>query len=889
MQSTQPYAYLLLLALLCAQPVFLAAQHGVDGGFLQKVPTTTLPQQDNARLLEKELAARAPGRPITFAVAIPTRIRPTDSGIWAEAGGNSNWYLRVRSEGAQSLNLGFSEYHLPEGAALYLSTEAERFGPFTVADNKDHDEFWTPMLDGEELLIELEVPTAKKKDVRLYLTSVNHDFVGMTKSASGGCNLDVICGADDGWEIVDGYRDIIRSVGVYSLAGTRACTGFLVNNVNQDGTPFFMTANHCNVSEDNDQSMVVYWNFENLTCRQPDTAFAGSGSGRLDVFQRGARLLANNPPTDMALTVLEDPVVPAANAFFAGWSRDPVLPPTDTVIAIHHPRVNEKRISFSFETVDRSFTDTSPDPEGTFLTVTSWSIGTTEGGSSGSPLFDSNRRVRGQLFGGTAGCQTPDGYDIYGFFHSSWTGGGDRSSSLNSWLDPCGAAGMELDGLEASVVPNLLAAEFYCREVCTGDTLSYAINIGSGYPTGADLRLLDVPAGITATLSTNTAGGGDRVSVEVIVPPDLAIGSYPFRVRITGGGQTDEITLTTFVLEGSPAAPVLLSPSPGDTDAQPLLSFAWEATAIDRAYDFELATDAAFTQIIQVGASLRDPALELGFVLDGDTDYFWRVRARNACGIGPWSVGTFKTADRTCEIKNSSQTPVSIGPGAGTITRATVTFDDDVAIQLLSINVRIQHTFIGDLSADLVRGTDTLRLFDAPLNGSCGAPNMDVVFSSEASASADDFVATCFVADPGSQGTFQPAGSFDRYVGTSARGDWTLIVTDDENGDGGSLTDFEITVCGKDNTTSVHELGTSGSLSIFPNPASERVTIDLKGDWPAQVNGRLYDLTGRPLRDYRLAGGGTTTWDVSRLPTGMYFLRIRSGGKEFTERLVVTR
>ena len=63
----------------------------------------------------------------------------------------------------------------------------------------------------------------------------------------------------------------------------------------------------------------------------------------------------------------------------------------------------------------------------------------TEGGSSGSALFDNNGRIIGQLFGGAASCSgTNDNglIDFYGRFGVSWDNGGTAATQLKDWLDP---------------------------------------------------------------------------------------------------------------------------------------------------------------------------------------------------------------------------------------------------------------------------------------------------------------------------------------------------------------------------------------------------------------------------------------------------------------------
>ena len=495
------YIRLLLLLLLTFGAFTLAAQHGISDKEFAAVPVRTMPKQDNGRLLDKELARRRPGRPRTFAVTLPTTIRPGKDGVWFDRGATSTWALRINSPGAETLNLGFSEYQLPPGAELYLSTPDERLGPFTVADNGSHNQLWTPLVMGDELLLELHVPNALKQRVRLYLTSVNHDFENVTKSfpgsSSGDCNLDVICGSEDGWAIVEPYRDIIRSVAGYTLSGTDQCTGFLVNNTNEDGRPFFMTANHCNVREENSASVVAYWNYQSPDCRQPfSSASAETNVGSRSIVNSGTIFRARSRNSDMCLLEFDDPINPQADHYFAGWDLSPIAP-TDTVVGIHHPQVQEKRISFSFEEVYRSGNDSElEDPTGRYLIVSSWDIGTTEPGSSGSPIFDSRGLVRGQLWRGTASCDNPTGSDQYGYFASSWEGDGTRASSLKSWLDPCGRGPQKLGGFDGRDEPFTITADDNCIEACIGADIALQATLGNGFTSGADLSIVENTIGV---------------------------------------------------------------------------------------------------------------------------------------------------------------------------------------------------------------------------------------------------------------------------------------------------------------------------------------------------------------------------------------------------------
>jgi hypothetical protein len=202
---------------------------------LAEVPLYDLPHQNNEGLLAEEMERRGPGIAPKFAVSMEVDINPATHGHWEQmADGNMLWRLRIRSEGAKSLNLGFTKYVMPDRGSLVIYTPDQQtvMGPFTPADNEEHEQFWTPMLPGEELVLEVKLPAFQVESLQFELKSVNHDFLGFAEVASGSCNLDVICGAADGWAIVDRYRDIIQSVGVFGKqCTTRLCRLF------HDGKP----------------------------------------------------------------------------------------------------------------------------------------------------------------------------------------------------------------------------------------------------------------------------------------------------------------------------------------------------------------------------------------------------------------------------------------------------------------------------------------------------------------------------------------------------------------------------------------------------------------------------------------------------------------------------
>ena len=417
---------------------------------ISEVPKIELPVVDAQALIEEDLLPRSEPRPFRYATVHEVEISPRRTGIWESlADGRVRWRQRVSAPGATSLSFGFSRYRMPPGGSLtlYSLDGAEFVGPFTYRDHDAHQQLWTPVLLAEDVVVELEIPLEEVPRLDLQLGSVSRGYRSILGPLeSGSCNIDVRCPEGDSW------RPQIQSVARYTYVQNGAgfvCTGALVNNALLDRTPFLLTANHCVSSMASAASVVVYWNYENSTCRIPNSPASGApGDGSLAQFQSGSVLRATWVVSDFTLIELDDPLDPTLDLHFAGWDRgtgDPV-----GVTTVHHPQGQEKRISFDLDaTSTTSYLSDLPNPAGRFLRVGNWEQGTTEGGSSGAPLFDSSQRIVGHLTGGFAACGNSSS-DWFGRFSVHWAGAGSASTRLQDWLDPLDTGLLQLDGLAAN-------------------------------------------------------------------------------------------------------------------------------------------------------------------------------------------------------------------------------------------------------------------------------------------------------------------------------------------------------------------------------------------------------------------------------------------------------
>jgi lysyl endopeptidase len=399
--------------------------------------------------------------------------------------GSERWWLQLDGTQARSLELGFSAFRLPAGAKLeiYAAGEKQPAMVLTDADNPADGRLHTAMVGGPGLRLELTLPNGTRHATSLQLATATQGyrdpFVALNQLKSGSCNIDVACSEGDNW------RPQIRSVAHYTFSGF-VCTGQLVATgvpAQDFATPRFLTAHHCVSTQTAVGGMVFYWGYQSPTCRTPGSASSGTQlpTSIASATQSGATLLATHESTDFTIVSLNGPVPASADAFYSGWDRSGSTP--SGAVGIHHPAGHEKRIA-----IDLNPLTTGPNCIITGATATThwyvgaWNRGTTEGGSSGSGLWDpQSKRLVGVLSGGQASCSVPDGSDCYGALDKAWTGGGTAASRMRDWMDRGGGNPNGIDGYGSCNAPSVsLSSNAFNSAPRVGDSVSFSATASGG-------------------------------------------------------------------------------------------------------------------------------------------------------------------------------------------------------------------------------------------------------------------------------------------------------------------------------------------------------------------------------------------------------------------------
>ncbi len=462
----------------------------------------TLQPLNHERLAEEDALREIVSAPYRFAVPRKVSISPASHGEWKLlADGRWMWRLRVSAPDAASLNFGFDQFQLPSSAQLsFLSIDgSDKGGPFGADRNNRENAFYSPVILGGDTILALTVAADERQDVKLTLTQIGHGYRGFgTRSKackSGSCNTDPVCLPEG-----NPWNTVRRSVGAITVNGTDTCSGSLLNNTSQDRRLLFATATHCGITESNDQSVVIYWNYEFPTCRTPGSSQSGAAPGPKPTdpwnIQTGSQFLAatqspfsggsgpGSERSDFTLLQLNGTADSRANLYWGGWDRSTTpavcarnggAASSDGLCAgIHHPGVDEKRISFVQQNyqvgnisagvgvhwrADWTFTPQFPTIPGSVNGV----ISITEGGSSGSPLYNAQQQLVGVLSGGPSSCTATDKWDFYGALFHAWNGppGATAAQRMRDHLDPTSSGVTSLAGrgqcTPPSVPTNLLA------------------------------------------------------------------------------------------------------------------------------------------------------------------------------------------------------------------------------------------------------------------------------------------------------------------------------------------------------------------------------------------------------------------------------------------------
>lgn len=417
---------------------------------LKQLPEAAIPAFDLEKVRMEDESFWGQTR---FAAPLPVDLGLQNAGVWTELeNGNRLWRLKIHSKAALGQILLSNQFYLPPGAFLFVYSEDRRqvLGPYTGRDNPFSGKSVFGPVDGETVIVEYFEPASVAGQGRLHFFRVDHAYhqdnlkafektlsdIGFDTSLP--CNRNINC--PEGNAVQNEKRAVCRILMVLE-EGSGFCTGSLINNTNEDGTPYILSAFHC---QDGYTPMYDMWrfdfNYEVMNCETGRTE-------PVPISIQGCVRRAGRQENDFLLLEATAAIPVAANAYFLGWNRGEAPPQSASII--HHPNGDIKKVATDSDpatinprSIEWNNEVTTP-ANHHFICL--YNQGTFELGSSGAALLDQDRRVVGQLHGGFNACSETTGY--FGRLSLSWEGGGTPETRLKDWLDPANTGQMTLNGL----------------------------------------------------------------------------------------------------------------------------------------------------------------------------------------------------------------------------------------------------------------------------------------------------------------------------------------------------------------------------------------------------------------------------------------------------------
>ncbi len=368
-------------------------------------------------------------REFVSGVTCPVDISMNDGNTFVEPD-MKIWRVGLQSENAKGMSLFFDKFLLPEGGKLFVYNPDQSIilGAFTSANNNEENQLLNRPLASDSSIVEYQEPFTAPFEAELHISLATHELRKVNDFMASNECTPVVAGQPK-------TEKLKNSVCLLYMVGTTSSSwgsGALINNANHK--PYVYTAGHNLKTADLATRTVYYFNYE---VPEVDVNFQGSRQFTIS----GSTLLSRDENVDFALAELNKMPPADYRPYLAGWTRNT---PKAPYMSIQHPYGDVKKVSYVDEVSTSYFEDSRYK---TYWRVKRWKEGITQSGSSGSPLFDADGYIIGELTGGSSYCDTPVN-DYFCQLSASWDYYTDKSKQLACYLDPNGTNAMSMEGYD---------------------------------------------------------------------------------------------------------------------------------------------------------------------------------------------------------------------------------------------------------------------------------------------------------------------------------------------------------------------------------------------------------------------------------------------------------
>jgi len=418
-------------------------------------------------------------------------------------------------------------------------------------------------------------------------------------------------------------------------------------------------------------------------------------------------------------------------------------------------------------------------------------------------------------------------------------------------------------------------------EACKGATVTYTLNYEAvnGFTGTTLFTLIDAPLNATVTFLPVSLNVSGEVAVTVNTSNTSPPGLYAMAFTMTSGSEVKTVTLYLNLLSTDFAQLQLLTPA-NNADTLPAeVTFDWSNDVIASSYHLQVATDAAFTNVV---TDVVVPVSNYTAALAETTHYYWRVVGANTGCQGIYGPAhQFTTGDSFCNTYASVNVPLPISWGDPSTASTTIAVDGNFRLQDIQVSMNITHSWIGDIVATLISPAGThVVLF----RRECGQDD-----GANATFSDNGTVLTCSGGDTSIAGVLAPAEALSTLQGEDVNGTWTLQIDDEEGGDGGELTAWSLNLCGLETYVAAVAQNKAVHFTVYPNPSKGSFNVQYNSISDTKTTISVYDMRGRMMYTQNNApSGGLVSQPVQlSAQAGVYIVNVTQGANKTSKKIVI--
>lgn len=366
------------------------------------------------------------------------------------------WQLSIHAKDAEGLILGYKDFYIPQGGKLFIYNEdkTQIIGAYTDKTNPKGGLFATEMLVGSAVTLEYVASSISTEKPRIIIDDIGYVYddrllvrveARATNDVSWSCMININC--IDGRDWQKQKRGVVKLL-VYK-DGWYYCSGSIINNTAEDGKPYLLTASHCYDGNSKPEKTVMYFNYEYETCTN------GGDVPSAYPTMTGIDILVNTPlgnGGDGILAILHQDIPDDWHPYYNGWDVRNIAAKSGVVI--HHPNGDLKKIT---SYINPLTSETYEDLHSQGARNAHWKVvydgrSVTQGGSSGSPIFNEDGLIVGSLTGGSSTCFNKYYPDYYAKLWYNWEQygieSGNSTQKMKTYLDPLNKGIQTLKGFD---------------------------------------------------------------------------------------------------------------------------------------------------------------------------------------------------------------------------------------------------------------------------------------------------------------------------------------------------------------------------------------------------------------------------------------------------------